>query len=203
MSELIVPGRGSVVRKESELPKQSTVQQEVNDGIDMLIRDAKAANFASPLDYLKHLFTTWNKEHMQEVIKDGYEKYLECVQHHQQKPYPDNGRWGERDSFETYLEVAAKDLDTKIEELKWKLKSQHPAFAKAAKYMQDNKATNIAHGVGKSVSQEDFDIMELMMRKTQETYRYYVNHSVELNALLSEFNQQAKERLKDKFDNIK
>jgi hypothetical protein len=191
MAEQILQGKGTVIKKASEMPSESTTGR-ITIAIDTLIDESKKAGYASVLDYVTDCLGAWTIETDQACIRNAYLEYLEVIQNHQQKPHPHLGRWSVQDTFVDYLTIAVEDLNSKIKELNWKLKSKYPSFPRVVPYLKN--MTDVPAGVGEPISKDMYNKLEMIFRKTQEAYRHYANNEIKLNTLLNQFNQEAKER---------
>lgn len=154
---------------------------ELRDEIDLLIKQAKEAGFHSVKDFVKHVFSTWNKQTDKAIIKSLYEKFLEAIQYRQKKMISE-GYWNENSTFEEYLDEAIKTCESRLEELKWRKKTQEPSFSYLVHilpYME-----NVPKGVGEPLTQEDYEFYEMILKKCLELYKKCLSDEKFLNEML-------------------
>jgi hypothetical protein len=179
------------IRKDSELKKiKKNDQESLELSIDLLIKEAKERGYDSVLDYVKATFQCWDKSATVGVVDEIYENFLLCVQEGVSKEPWGNGKWDTNSTFREFLSHTLKQIDSRLEELEWKKKTRYPAFAGLIKLLPD--MTNVPKGVGESMSMEDYEFYELILRKTKEIVSSMLNNDQYYEEIMKEIENGVK-----------
>jgi len=154
------------IRKQSELKKVDYTKQ-AEDATDLLIKEAKKAGYDSVLDYVKHVYRTWDKEVQLNVLSELYDTFLDHIQAESDKEPYGKGKWNSSSTFLEYLEHTRKECKRALEEeLPWLKKTKKPSFQGLVPFLPN--MTNVPKGVGEPLSQENYEFFELIYRRTLE-----------------------------------
>lgn len=191
---------GEYVKKQSSLisggVKSIDRTKDLEDAIDIVIREAKERGYETFLDYVKDTFQSWSKEVQVAIIEGLYDEFLDAVQNTKSKEPWADGVWNTDSTFLEWLSYVPKEIEKQLDDMKWRIKTQYPSFAGLLDFLPDLK--DAPSGLGTGLSKENYEFFELILRKTKELVESLLRDEQKFNSIMLEIENRAKQ----KFDYI-